>query len=111
MTADRGKVRQGRRSVTVEQPAVIEDHQARTRCRTSSGHGAVYRTGRSVPSHPLNRLSTIKRIVGDLIPYQNDREDSAAIARKGRENVSEYSTSCMDMRTDEALISGKAGRL
>ena len=66
MTADRGKVRQGGRSVTVEQPAVIEDHQARTRCRTSSGHGAVYRTGRSVPSHPLNRLSTIKRIVGDL---------------------------------------------
>jgi len=53
MTADRGKVRQGGRSVTVEQPAVIEDHQARTRCRTSSGHGAVYRTGRSVPSHPL----------------------------------------------------------
>ena len=82
MTADRGKVRQGGRSVTVEQPAVIEDHQARTRCRTSSGHGAVYRTGRSVPSHPLNRLSTIKRIVGDMISYQNDGKYSTADFRK-----------------------------
>ena len=54
---------------------------------------------------------THAQVFGDLIPYQNDREDSAAIARKSRQKVSEYSTSCMDMRTDEALIFGKAGRL
>ncbi|MGO8893640.1 MAG: hypothetical protein ACLQB1_28735, partial [Streptosporangiaceae bacterium] len=76
-----------------------------------AGHGgcrlcrlAGRRMGQYAHLQQCARLVILALILGDLIPYQNDREDSAAIARKGRENVSEYSTSCMDMRTDEALI-------
>jgi hypothetical protein len=45
----------------------------------------------------------------DLIFGQDGRKGSALITCKSRESVSEYSSSCMDMRLHDALNSAKAG--
>jgi hypothetical protein len=41
----------------------------------------------------------------DLISYQNNGKGRTMNAGQGRENVSEYSNSYIDMRADEVLIS------
>ena len=41
---------------------------------------------------------------GDLISYQNNKEDARRSFGRSK-SVSEYSSSCIDMRADEALIS------
>jgi hypothetical protein len=45
----------------------------------------------------------------DLISYHNDGKGCTAITRKV-ESMSEYSSPCIDMRADEALISGMSAR-
>ncbi len=46
--------------------------------------------------------------IGDLISYRDDRERVCCDLRQGRDSVSEYSTSCMDIRADELPISACA---
>src|SRR5271165_1130038 len=87
MTAGRGKVRQGGRSVIVEQPTVIEDHRARTRCRTSLGHGAVFRTGPARGSVPRRagwarprHAGWARRVTGKAPPIASAGPGGARVA-------------------------------
>jgi hypothetical protein len=45
--------------------------------------------------------------IGDLISYRNDRKDRTMFTGKVQEIVNKYSTSCIDMRADEVLISAE----
>jgi hypothetical protein len=47
------------------------------------------------------------RRVGDLISLSNDGKGCTTDRRQGRESLSEYSSSCMDMRANEVLISAE----
>jgi hypothetical protein len=56
---------------------------------------------------PLGRGELAKgrqRRVGDLISYQNDGQSCTAIDGKV-ERAGEYSSPCIDMRADDALLS------
>jgi hypothetical protein len=48
------------------------------------------------------------QIVRDLFSYQDDGKGCTIIAGKGRKSASEYVTTCIDMRTDDVLISAEA---
>ncbi len=58
--------------------------------------------------NPRTDARSHERIIGDLIPYRNDGKAALRYA-KGRENLSEYSGTCMDIRAGNLLISAEAG--
>jgi hypothetical protein len=65
------------------------------------------RTGPSGRDIPRYRVSSRAYGFGDLISYQNDGKGPYSDRRQGRENMSEYSISYIDMRADKVLISAE----